>query len=435
MDRGLFGPGTNFLRSGVVPTRRPASAGRGPTARGKPLAALRHRDFRILLFSTMALQVGSWVQTIGQGWLVLHDLNGSATSLGLVALLRGGALVVMSPIGGHMASKYERKRQLMAYTSGSAVVAILLAVTIATGHVTLWLVFITAIAAGTVEALAAPIRSILVYDSVAGEDLTAAVALNALGGNAMRVIGPAIGGVLIGTVGTQGAFEVQAFCIVLSLGFTAMLALSHPPAEPDEEPGILRNMVAGFRYVIREPRMRFIVGMGMLPSILVYPYVTFLPVFARDVLNSDESGYGYLAAAVGLGSLAGGTLVAFTAARRTHMGRSMIWTCLLYAGAVGAFTLMRNLWLGVLFLALAGVFHSMYSAYQASLMQLKAEPRYRGRVLALQTTMWGTTPFAAVIMGRMIDYWSAAPVVGLWMASAAGLCVLVAVFARSAHEV
>ena len=85
--------------------------------------------------------------------------------------------------------------------------------------------------------------------------------------------------------------------------------------------------------------------------------------------------------------------------------------------------------------ALAGVFHSMYSAYQASLMQLKAEPRYRGRVLALQTTMWGTTPFAAVIMGRMIDYWSAAPVVGLWMASAAGLCVLVAIFARSAHEV
>lgn len=405
-------------------------------ARGKPLAALRHRDFRILLLSTMALQIGSWVQTIGQGWLVLHDLNGSATSLGLVALLRGGALVVMSPVGGHMASKYERKRQLMFYTTGSAAVAILLAVTIATGHITLWLVYLTAVAAGTVEALAAPIRSILVYDSVAGEDLTAAVALNALGGNAMRVIGPAIGGVLIGTVGTEGAFEVQALCIVISLGFTAKLALSHPPPdEPDEEPGILRNMAAGFRYVAREPRMRFIVGMGLLPSVLVYPYVTFLPLFARDVLNSDESGYGYLAAAVGLGSLAGGTLVAFSAAQRKRMGRSMIWTCLLYAAAVGAFTLMRNLWLGVLFLALAGVFHSMYSAYQASLMQLQAEPRYRGRVLALQTTMWGTTPFAALLMGQMIDSWSAAPVVGLWMGAAAGLCVVVALFARSAHEV
>lgn len=404
-------------------------------ARGKPLAALRHRDFRILLLSTMALQIGSWVQTIGQGWLVLHDLNGSATSLGLVALLRGGAMLLMSPVAGHMAGTYERKAQLMVYTAVSTAVAVLLAVTIATGHISLPLVYATAVIAGAVEAMAAPIRSILVYDSVEGEDLTAAVALNALGGNAMRVIGPAIGGVLIGTIGTEGAFEVQALFLVVSLGLTARLATSQPPKAAADEPGMVRNMLDGFRYVAREPRMRFIVGMGLLPSLLVYPYVTFLPVFSRDVLNSDESGYGYLAAAVGLGSLAGGTLVAFTASKRQKMGRSMVWTCLVYALAVGGFTLMRNIWLGVVFLTLAGIFHSMYSAFQASLMQLQADPAYRGRVLALQSTMWGVTPFAALLMGQMIDLWSAPPVVGLWMAAAAGLCLAVWVFSRSTNEV
>ncbi len=381
----------------------------------------------------MALQVGSWIQTIGQGWLVLHDLNGSATSLGLVALLRGGAMVGMSPVGGYLAGKYERKRQLMLFTAASAAIAAVLALLIATGNVSLWMIYITALLAGSVEALAAPLRSLLVYDSVEGEDLTAAVALNALGGNAMRVIGPAIGGALIGVVGTEGAFEVQAGCILLSLLLTARLSNSEPV--PDEEPNILRSMAGGFRYAWEDRRMRFIVGMGLLPSILVYPYVTFLPVFARDVLASDESGYGYLAAAVGLGSLAGGTLVALTASRKKRMGMSMVWACLFYAASIGAFTLMRNLWLGVAMLTLAGVFHSVYSAYQASLMQLQADPRFRSRIMALQTTMWGVTPFAALLMGQMIDHWAAAPVVGAWMALAMAFTVVVGMTSRTLREV
>jgi MFS family permease len=403
------------------------------TAPGRPLAALRHREFRLLLFSTMALQVGSWIQAIGQGWLVLHDLNGSATSLGLVALLRGGAMVGMSPFGGYLAGKYERKKQLLLYTSASAAVAALLAAFIATGNITLWMVYLTAVLAGGVEALAQPLRSILVYESVEGEDLTAAVALNALGGNAMRVIGPAIGGALIGLVGTQGAFEVQAGCIFVSLLLTTRLSSS--PAVPDDEPGILSNMAAGLKYTWRDKRMQMIVGMGLLPSILVYPYVTFLPVFSRDVLGSDETGYGYLAASVGLGSLAGGTLVALRASGKQKMGMSMIWTCLCYAAAVGAFTLMRNLWLAVAMLAVAGFFHSMYSAYQASLMQLQADPKFRSRIMALQTTMWGITPFAALVMGQMIDHWDAAKVVGAWMAAAVLITVVVGATSRVARDV
>ena len=88
------------MTSRALPAPEQAPAGRGLTARGRPLAALRHRDFRVLLFSTMLLQIGSWVQTIGQGWLVVHDLGGSATNLATVALLRGASLVLLSPIGG-----------------------------------------------------------------------------------------------------------------------------------------------------------------------------------------------------------------------------------------------------------------------------------------------------------------------------------------------
>lgn len=372
----------------------------------------------------MALQVGSWVQTIGQGWLVKVDLGGTATDLAAVALLRGAFLVLLSPFGGYLAGRYERRNQLMIYTSGSAIIAAALAVLVWSGHIEIWMVYCFAAAAGIVEALAGPIRNLLVFDTAGADEMTNAVALNALGGNAMRVVGPAIGGALIGFVGTQGTFTVQAVCLAFAVLLTSRLGLSVPEETPERE-GIFSSVASGLRYVVRDRRMAVIVGMAVLPSVLVYPYVTFLPVFATDVLHADEKAYGYLAAAVGLGSLLGGAIVA-ASSNRLRVGQPMIWACFLYAATVGAFTLTRHLWLAVAILAIAGIFHSIYSAFNASLMQMKARPEYRSRVVALQTMTWGMTPFAGLLMGRMIDVWSAPPVVGGWMVIAAVLTLLVA---------
>lgn len=418
------------MSSSTIATAVPAGA--GLTAPGRPLAAFRHRDFRVLLLGTLALQVGSWVQTIGMGWLVINDLGGNATSLGLVALLRGASLVLVSPFGGYLAGRFERRRQLVAYTSCSAAIAAILAILITTGSITLWSVYAAAVAAGIVEALAGPIRSLLVYDSVGGEDLTNAVALNSLGSNAMRVIGPAIGAALISTVGTQGAFQLQAACLAAAAALTWLLRPSRPDGAV--ESGVFGSIGDGLRYVVRDRRMLVIVFMALLPSLLVYPYVTFLPVFARDVLRSDESGYGMLAAAVGVGSLLGGALVAFTSGRG-RMGPGMMWACLFYCTSVLVFAFTRQLWLSVAVLATAGIFHSIYSAFNASLMQLKANPAYRNQVMSLQTMTWGTTPFAALLMGRMIDRWGAPNVVAGWMAVAVTLTLGTLLLSREMRRV
>lgn len=381
----------------------------------------------------MALQIGSWVQTIGQGWLVKHDLNGSATDLATVALLRGAFLVLLSPFGGYLSGKYERRRQLMVYTMGSAIIAAALTVLVWSGHIQIWMVYVFAAAAGIVEALAGPIRNLLVFDTAGKDDLTNAVALNALGGNAMRVIGPAIGGVLIGIVDTQGTFAAQAIFLCLAVLLTARLRPS-PPEGADAKEGIFSSMAGGLKYVVRDRRMALIVTMALLPSILVYPYVTFLPVFATDVLHKDQTAYGYLAAAVGLGSLLGGGIVAATS-NRERLGPGMMWACFFYCAAVGAFALSRNLWLAVGVLAVAGIFHSIYSAFNASLMQIKAAPEYRGRVVALQTTTWGLTPFAGLLMGRMIDVWGAPHVVVGWMAVAAFLTLALVAGSRELRRI
>ncbi len=407
-------------------------SGRGMTAPGAPLAALRHRDFRVLLGSNMALQVGSWVQTIGQGWLVLHDLDGSAFQLGLVALLRGASLVVVSPFGGYLAGRLELRKQLLAYSSVTTTIAILLAGLITTGHIEIWMVYATALAAGAVEGLAGPIRVMMVYNAVGPDDLTNAVALNGLGGNAMRVIGPAIGGVLIGLVGTEGTFQVQAVCLVFAMVLTVMLP-KWPPDVPESDEGPLRSIGGGLAYVVRDRRMAVIVLMALVPSLLIYPYVTFLPVFARDVLGSNEKAYGYLAAAVGLGSLLGGGIVAVRA-DKGRMGPGMMWGCFLYCLMVVAFTFTRNVQLGVVALVGAGVFHSIYAAYNASLMQLKAEKQYRSRVLALQTMTWGVTPFAAVLMGEMIDRWGAPHVVAVWVGVAAVATLAISIASKEVRR-
>ena len=380
----------------------------------------------------MLLQVGSWVQTIGQGWLVVHDLGGSATNLATVALLRGASLLLLSPVGGYIGGKFERRRQLMVYTAGSALIAALLAVLVATGRIEIWMVYCTAVAAGAVEALAGPIRNLLVFDSVGPDELTNAVALNALGGNAMRVIGPAIGGALIGFVGTQGTFQLQAICLAFAVVLTWKLRES--PPDPGAQPGMFRGIGQGLAYIVRDRRMLVIVVMAILPSVLVYPYVTFLPIFAVDVLHGDESAYAYLAASVGLGSLLGGAVVAATSGR-AKMGPGMMGACLLYCVFVGIFSLMTSLWLALVALAFAGVFHSIYSALNASLMQLKAAPEFRSRVVSLQTMTWGLTPFAGLLMGQMIDRWGASHVIFGWMVVAAAVTLAMTFGSRELRRI
>lgn len=398
----------------------------------RALTSLRHRDFRVLLMSTMALQVGSWVQTIGQGWLVKEDLGGSATDLATVALLRGASLVLLSPLGGYLAGRFERRKQLVAYTVGSASIATVLTMLVATGRIEIWMVYLTAMTAGMLDALAGPIRSLLVFDTTGPEDLTNAIALNNLAGNAMRVIGPAIGGALIAAVGTQGTFELQAGCLILAAMLTWLIAPSHP--EVSKREGMFRSMGRGLAYVWQDRRMLVIVAMAVVPSVLVYPYVTFLPVFATDVLHSDATGYGYLAAAVGAGSLLGGAIVASTASSGLQ-GRRMMWTCLLYCISVAGFTFMGNLWLAVGALIVAGVFHSIYSTLNGSLMQMKADPEYRSRVVSLQTMTWGMTPFAGEVMGNMIDRWGAPHVVFGWMVVAATLTLTILMTSREVRRV
>jgi predicted MFS family arabinose efflux permease len=246
----------------------------------------------------------------------------------------------------------------------------------------------------------------------------------------MRVIGPAIGGALIGFLGTEGHSGAGG----LHRRFADLISRL-PPFPPDgsAQPGMVRSIGGGISYVVRDRRMLLIVAMGLVPSLLVYPYVTFLPVFAKDVMGSDQSAYGYLAAAVGVGSLLGGALVAARSGRGS-LGWTMMWSCLLYCVSVGAFTLTREVWVGVTILCVAGVFHSIYSAMQSSLMQLRAATEFRSQVMSLQTLMWdhavrrpGDGPDDRRLGAPNVVFW--------WVAAAAALTIAIALSSREVRRI
>jgi MFS family permease len=395
-------------------------------ARRRP-SPLRHRDFRVLIAGTVASQLGNWVQTIALGWLVLHDLNGSATALGLVALVRGTALLTLSPVSGYLAGRFERRRLLMIYSTGSALVAALMATLIGGGWITLPLVYVLSGTGGTLEALSTPIRSLLVYDTVKGEDVANAVAINGVGANAMRVIGPATAGVLIGFIGTDGAFQVQAGALFVAVVFTWALRPSAP--EHRDTANFFRSVAGGFRYVARDRTVRPIVALAVVPSALIFPYVSFLPVFARDVLGSDQQGYGLLASSVGLGSVIGGVLIALQDSTE-GMGRRILTGVVLYISGIFLFTLMRDLWLAMAALVVVGFFLTTFSATHQALLQTVPVPEFRSRVIALQSMFQGLTPFSALFMGLMIDRWGAPRVVEGYLVLAALAVLAIAVGSR-----
>lgn len=390
---------TNSIRGAAPPgvstgIAAPATAPR----RVSTFASLTNRDFRYLLAGTMGTQVGSWSQTIGQGWLV-HEMTHSAVQLGLIAFIRGIAMLGASPFGGLVSDLFDRRRVVIGGTLLSALNALVLSVLVSTGHIAVWHLYLLAAFDGVLNALNQPARQALVYDVVGKEELTNAVALSSVGSNIMRIISPSLGGALIGTTGVASCFIFQAVCYV----FAAMISLRIRPIEGGvrKMASLADSLLGGFAYARRSPTVLLLLLVAMIPSLLVYPYVGFVPVFASDVLHVGAIQYGILMTAVGVGSIPG----AFAAANMTHMhgkGRMLVLTSAVYMAMVAAFALSPLFGLAFGCLVVAGIANAIQNTLNASLVQFSVSDEYRGRVSALYFMTGGLTPFGSLAMGGLI---------------------------------
>ncbi len=389
---------------GAPPRPRAAALTRGA------FAALRHRNFRLFYAGQLLSLVGTWMQSTAQGWLVL-ELTDSALLLGMVTAAGSLPVLLFTLYAGVVADRVDKRRIIVAAQAGAAVLALALAVLTDTGRITVPLIMALVFLLGTANAFEIPTRQSFFVELVGQEDLTNAIALNSSAFSASRVVGPALAGALLGSVGIAACFYLNAASYLAVIA--GLLAIRLPPFQrPEHTASTLANLREGFAFIRGDRVVRTLVWTIAALSVFGFPYVVLLPVFARDVLNVGAQGLGWLLAASGSGALAGGITLSVLAGR-VPRGRLVLGSCLAFALLVVAFALSRSFPLSLLLLAVAGFFVILNNATVNALLQSLVPDHLRGRVMSVYVFMFlGMTPLGSLQAGALARWIGAPAAVG-----------------------
>jgi MFS family permease len=403
---------------------RPALARR--LARAPAFSSLALGQFRFLLAGTSASQLGGWMEEVARGWLVFQ-LTDSAFQLGLVAFLRGISTLVFSPAAGVVVDRLDRRRIAAFSQAVPGTVALLVGILVSGGWVQMWHLYIMAVVVGASVAVNVPARQVLVYDVVGSEHLPSAIGLNSVIGNVSRIVAPSLGGIIIRVAGTAVAFYGQAGFYGLAVAATLMLRpLTH--VEPVRVP-VLSGIREGFDYIRRDERLSRLVTMNVIANVLIYPYVTMMPVFAKDILHGGSAGYGLLLTGVGVGAIPGG-LTAASMQGWGSRGKTMALTALLYMGMVLAFSFSRLFVLSFAILVVAGIGWSLFVTLNQTLLQLNLDDAFQGRGMALYSMAGGLTPFGSLGLGAASQQFGVPHSVAVFAATGLMLAALAGIASR-----
>jgi MFS family permease len=359
--------------------------------------ALRHPSFRLYLAGQVVSLVGTWLQSVAQSWLV-YRLTGSPLLLGLAGFLGQGPVFFLAPLGGVWADRTERRRLLIATQSASGILAALLGVLTLTGHITIGTLLAVAAALGVVNAFDIPARQSFVVEMVGKSDLPNAIALNSIGVNSARILGPALAGVLVAAIGEGWCFLLNA------VSFTAVvLALSLVRVETQQLPaskGSARSdLTAAWRFIAATPPVRALLLLLGIVSAMGMPYTVLMPLFADRILGSGSQGLGLMLGASGVGALSAALLLAVRTSPR-GLGRWVAVAATGFGATLILFSASRWLALSAVLLVVVGFFMMMQMAASNTLLQVLTPDSLRGRVMAAYSMMFmGMAPFGALGAG------------------------------------
>jgi MFS family permease len=358
-------------------------------------AALAVPNYRRYTAGQSVSLIGTWMQMAAQSWLVL-SLTGSATTLGVVVALQTLPVLLLGPYGGVIADRVDKLKLMFALQAAMGVQALVLGVLTVTGAVRVWEIGALAALLGLNNAFENPARQSFMLEMVGAESLRNAVSLNSVMVNVARVIGPAVAGVLIATVGEGPCFLLNAASFVAVLVSLASLdrAAIAPSPPSGRERGQLRE---GLRYVRATPELGVPLAMMALVGCLAYEFQVSLPVMAREGLHVGATGYGFMTAAMGVGAVVGGLLVA----SRGRVGLpTLVAAASAFGVVLGLATFAPDLPAELLALALAGAASISFMSTGNSTLQLNAAANMRGRVMSLWFVAFqGSTPIGGPIVG------------------------------------
>jgi MFS family permease len=361
-------------------------------------AALSVPNYRRYFAGQSVSLIGTWMQMTAQAWLVL-SLTHSSAALGIIVALQTLPVLLLAPYGGVIADRMDKRRLMIMLQSAMGLQALALGILTVTGAVTVWEIGVLAALLGLNNAFENPARQSFMLEMVGGDYLRNAVTLNSVLVNVARTIGPAIAGILIATLGEGICFLVNAgsfVAVVFSLITLNRSALA-PTTPAPRARGQLRE---GVRYVRGTPGLAFPLLMMAVVGCLTYEFQVSLPVMASQGLHAGATGYGFMTAAMGVGAVIGGLLVA----AKGRTGTAQLTVAVTAFGVMMALaTIAPSLPFELAALALAGASSIAFMSTGNSTLQLRAQPNMRGRVMALWFVAFqGSTPIGGPIIGGVI---------------------------------
>jgi MFS family permease len=366
----------------------------------RTFSSLTIRNYRLWVVGQGISLSGTWMQTVAQGLLVLH-LTGSGTALGLVTALQTIPVLLFGPWGGVVADRFPKRRILYVTQAVSSVLALLLGTLVATGAIRIEMVYLVALCLGAVSAVDNPTRQAFVVEMVGKDEIVNAVSLNSTEINLARVVGPAMAGVLIASVGLAACFLINglSFLAVLAVLMAMRGEELRPTPIGPRVPGQLRQ---GLQYVRASPVIRTILVMMAIIGTFTYEFSVSLPLFAEVTFRQGPATYAAMTAAMGLGAVVGGL---YTASQGIGSLRRLTIAALLFGASVLLTAVAPTLPLALLALLAVGFCSIGFTSLGNATLQLTSSAEMRGRVMALWTVAFlGSTPIGGPVIGAIGEH-------------------------------
>jgi len=385
--------------------------------RRETFSSLYVRNYRLYFIGQIISTSGTFMQMVAQAWLVL-DLTHSGKALGLATALQYLPILFLAPYGGVITDRISKRRILFWTQSLSGALALVLGGLVAAGLIRVWMVFILAACLGLVNVFDNPTRQTFHVELVGPDNVRNAVTLYSILVNLARIVGPALAGALIASVGLAPCFIING----LSFGAVVTMLAMMDPRELKVSPPVppARGQIReGFRYVLATPVLGASLLMMAIIGTLTFEFQVSLPLIAHSTFHGDARSYAFLASSMGFGAASGGL---FFASRKGFTPAKLVSASLLFGLAVLTAAFMPSMALSGLALVAVGICSINFSSLGNSILQLGSAPHMRGRVMSL----WSVAFVGSTTIGGPIVGWVAEGIGARWGLALGGFAALAA---------
>jgi len=369
----------------------------------KPFSALTYRNFRLFWFGQMISLSGTWMHSAAQGWLVFK-LTNSPFYLGLAGSALSMPILLFTMAGGVAADRFFKRNIILTAQIILMFLTLLLAIMVSTGIVTVWHVLVISFLIGTANSFEIPSRQSFFVEMVGKENLMNAIALNSAAFHGARMIGPTIAGVIMGFFGLSACFYLNSLSFLATI--TGLLKMRFKPEEIKTTPGagLKKDFNEGLRYIFNDPKVYTLILSSGIISFFGFPYATFLPVYARDILKTGATGLGILMGSAGAGAFVG-AITLIIRGDFSNKGILLTVSSIAFSIALLVFSISATAWLSYLMLFLVGFCAISQVATANSMLQLAVPDKLRGRVMSSFTTVFlGMTTIGNFSLGSLAYY-------------------------------